>query len=118
MMESSKNSYPRKHRNIKRRLSATSWIVTGVAVILSILIGWVILQGQLHGMNLAAQNEGERFLNYLLVSVRTLRDRERKPPREEHEEPPPPFFLEDVKVLQEFVLADDTPESSNGSSPL
>ncbi|MBP7495922.1 MAG: HAMP domain-containing histidine kinase [Spirochaetales bacterium] len=108
MMESSKNSYPRKHRNIKRRLSATSWIVTGVAVILSILIGWVILQGQLHGMNLAAQNEGERFLNYLLVSVRTLRDRERKPPREEHEEPPPPFFLEDVKVLQEFVLADET----------
>ncbi|MCX7788209.1 MAG: HAMP domain-containing histidine kinase [Spirochaetes bacterium] len=77
---------------------------------LCILIGWVILKGQLYALDLTARNEGERFLNYLVVSLRTIREAEgwkRKPPPLEKNEPPVPDFEGDVKILEGIVQSNE-----------
>jgi len=83
---------------------------------LSVLIGWIILKGQLFALELTARNEGERFLNYLAVSLRAIREAEgwkrRPPPGDrsspvESREPPFPDFEGDVRILEGIVQSNE-----------
>lgn len=115
--QSRKASFP----HLSPRTMLLSWIVTGSLMLVSLLVGWVILRGQLYALELTARNEGERFLNYLVVSLRAVREAEGwkgKPPLQKDEsteitkpitkvEPPPPDFEGDVKILEGIVQTNE-----------
>ncbi|GAB4365709.1 MAG: hypothetical protein Kow009_02470 [Spirochaetales bacterium] len=112
---------PRRSR-LAPRTTLVSWVVTGSLMAGILLVGWVILRSQLYALELGARNEGERFLNYLVVSLRAVREAEGwkgRAPSEEKEEqgdrtepvrtpqPPAPDFEGDVGILEEIVRNSD-----------
>jgi len=94
---------------LSSRTVLLSWIVTGTLLVVSVAVGWVILRGQVFALELTARNEGERFLNYLVVSLRAVREAEgwkgKPPPMEkmEKEKEPVPDFEGDVRILEGIV---------------
>lgn len=98
---------------LSSRTVLLSWIVTGSLWVLSMAIGWVILRGQVFALELTARNEGERFLNYLAVTLRAVREAEgwkgKPPPLEkmEEDEEPVPDFEGDVRILEGIVKSNE-----------